>query len=85
MASNYTSSSARRADIIAAAVALGVLTLAAGTSIFILVWPIPDRNETLVGQMLGALWSALTMVVGWFFGSTRPTHKKRNNTEQEGP
>lgn len=63
-------------DRLAFVVAAGVLTLAALTAVYVLMFPIPEQNETLVGQMLGALWSSLGMVVGYFFGSTRSSSKK---------
>lgn len=58
-------------DFVVMGIAVTIMVGVIVSSTYILIWPIPDRNETLVGQMQGALWTALGMLVSYYFGSNK--------------
>lgn len=63
-------------EIIAAGIAITVMLGVIISATYILFWPIPERNETLVGQMQGSLWTALGMLVTYYFGSSNDAKEK---------
>lgn len=60
---------------VAAAMAVGLLVITAVATTAIFVVPIPDKNETIVGQALGTLWSLLGVVVSFFYSTSTGNRK----------
>lgn len=60
---------------VAAIVAVGLLIITAVATIAVFLVPIPDKNETIVGQALGTLWSLLGVVVAFFYGTSTGNRK----------
>lgn len=60
---------------VAAIVAIGLLLITASATFAVFVVPIPDKNETIVGQALGTLWSLLGVVVAFFYGTSTGNRK----------
>lgn len=67
--------------IVSAILAIGLLTLVAIVTIFIMFYPIPTENETLVGQGYGSILSLAGMVVSYFYGTTTSSHKDRETIQ----
>lgn len=64
-------------EIIAAVIAIGLLTLTAIMTIIIMFYPIPSQNETLVGQGYGSVLSLMGIVVGFFYGTSTSSRRDR--------
>ena len=60
---------------VAAIVAVGLLLITAAATLAVFLVPIPDKNETIVGQALGTLWSLLGVVVAFFYGTSTGNRK----------
>lgn len=60
---------------VAAIVAIGLLVITAAATLAVFVVPIPAKNETIVGQALGTLWSLLGVVVAFFYGTSTGNRK----------
>lgn len=60
---------------VAAIVAIGLLVITAAATLAVFVVPIPEKNETIVGQALGTLWSLLGVVVAFFYGTSTGNRK----------
>lgn len=60
---------------VAAIVAVGLLIITAFATLAVFMVPIPDKNETIVGQALGTLWSLLGVVVAFFYGTSTGNRK----------
>jgi hypothetical protein len=60
---------------VAAIVAVGLLIITAAATMAVFLVPIPDKNETIVGQALGTLWSLLGVVVAFFYGTSTGNRK----------
>lgn len=64
-------------EIIAAIIAIGLMTLTAIMTIIIMFFPIPAQNETLVGQGYGSILSLMGLVVGFFYGTSTSSRRDR--------
>lgn len=60
---------------VAAIVAIGLLVITAAATLAVFLVPIPAKNETIVGQALGTLWSLLGVVVAFFYGTSTGNRK----------
>ena len=60
---------------VAAILAVGLLVVTTGATLAVFMVPIPDKNETIVGQALGTLWSLLGVVVTFFYGTSTGNRK----------
>ena len=60
---------------VAAIMAVGLLVITAVATAAIFIVPIPDKNETIVGQAIGSLLSLLGLVVGFFYGTSTGNRK----------
>lgn len=60
---------------VAAIVAIGLLVITAAATLAVFLVPIPEKNETIVGQALGTLWSLLGVVVAFFYGTSTGNRK----------
>lgn len=60
---------------VAGAIAIGLLVITAAATLAIFIFPIPERNETIIGQALGTLWSLLGVVVAFFYGTSTGNRK----------
>lgn len=60
---------------VAAIVAVGLLVITAAATMAVFIVPIPAKNETIVGQALGTLWSLLGVVVAFFYGTSTGNRK----------
>lgn len=57
-------------------VAVAIVVLACITAWSILTRPIPDGNETIVGQLQGSLLTSLGVIVSFFYVSSRTSQRK---------
>lgn len=64
------------ADWTGAAVAFAVMAMAGFTTFIVLLYPIPEKNEQLIGQIQGALWLAVGAIINYYFGSSKSSHQK---------
>lgn len=60
---------------VAAIVAVGLLIITAAATLAVFLVPIPEKNETIVGQALGTLWSLLGVIVAFFYGTSTGNRK----------
>lgn len=59
-----------------ALLAVAVVLMSLYVSIAIMIWPIPETNETLIGQIQGSLWTAFGMLLNHYFGNTKANQAK---------
>lgn len=62
---------------VAVILAVGLLLLAGFVTVSVLIWPIPPQNQTLVGQIQGALWGLLGGIVGFFYATSKGNSKQQ--------
>lgn len=61
---------------IPAILAIAIIVMSSFVSIAIMIWPIPETNETLIGQIQGSLWTAVAMLLNHYFGTTKNNQAK---------
>lgn len=61
---------------VVAILAFGQLVMMASAFAAVLFLPIPDKNETSVSLLIGAIVSQSTTVIAYFFGRTDGERKK---------
>lgn len=61
---------------IPAILAIAIIVMSSFVSIAIMIWPIPETNETLIGQIQGSLWTAVAMLLNHFYGTTKNNQAK---------
>lgn len=61
---------------------LGVVILTVAFGVVLLTVTIPDKNESLANVFVGALLSGWTLVLQYWFGSSRGSAQKSANMEQ---
>jgi hypothetical protein len=66
-------------DRVAAFVAASIIFMVAGVAISLLLRAVPIGNETIIGQLQGALWTSLGVIVNYYFG-TSATQRKKDDT-----